>query len=482
MWMNHLLLVASLRFLIQPSSGNIVTPCLHHEFHCLCSAPGDVAEQSSFPYPAAACQEQNLSYVPQFLNPKLKSLRLTGNALLSFSLPPLIYLQLSVLDVSHNSISSLDFSQCPRLMRIDLSWNRLTALNESAFRGLNLLTHLNIAHNNIRQLLPAIFQPVSELTHLDLSENLLSGMNFFDGHSSDPNHQLFEKLEMLSLAGNKFASIEFCSLPQLPSLTVLDVTGSSHANLTCLLNPHRFPSLGVLNVSRCFLERLDLDALFDLSGNQTVAPAAIVLNLTGNQIRLLDYNPHNAERILQHRQNVSVELTGNPVLCDCSFYQVFLDLGSRFEQFFQGIHCLQTANRLEVLSSLQAQCLPTPSHLTPVVVALSLFLLLLGCIVVAVIFYRQRKAHTSSFVPLRWEASLKNTTIAADAESVSQHYYSESTSCTSPEMDIKMADGPPESDEDLENIYATIDEFYLNREHIYASEIDRPKAGPVTEL
>jgi Leucine-rich repeat (LRR) protein len=149
---------------------------------CLCStsssAPAAQAEEEmSNVYPSVSCQNGSFSSVPWFFDPQLKSLYLPFNALSSFSLSKGLYPSLSILDVSHNHITSLDFSYCPRLRSINLSWNDLEELTGPALLGLPLLTHLNLAHNALARVHLTAFIHVPRLISLDLSNNFLSGKN-----------------------------------------------------------------------------------------------------------------------------------------------------------------------------------------------------------------------------------------------------------------------------------------------------------------
>ena len=119
--------------------------------------------------------------------------------------------------------------------------------------------------------------------------------------------------------------------------------------------------------------------------------------------------------------------------------------------------------------------------------------------VILLIRCRRRKGsnkRSGVLLPLRWASDVRSDACTDEAQSIDQstRSQSESTRCTnsSPEMDLKMdelvvAPGPEEDDvenseNELENIYATIDEFYVNREFIYSAGSSEAKYMPVTEL
>ena len=119
--------------------------------------------------------------------------------------------------------------------------------------------------------------------------------------------------------------------------------------------------------------------------------------------------------------------------------------------------------------------------------------------VILLIRCRRRKGsnkRSGALLPLRWANDVRSDACTDEAQSIAQstRSQSESTRCTnsSPEMDLKMDElvvgpGPEEDDvenseNELENIYATIDEFYVNREFIYSAGSSEAKYMPVTEL
>ncbi|XP_019768661.1 insulin-like growth factor-binding protein complex acid labile subunit [Dendroctonus ponderosae] len=83
-------------------------------------------------------------------------------------------LSLKKLNLSMNSISSLDvdaFGAMKRLEVLSLAHNELSVLNVGVFRQLALMTHLYLNNNQLQQLPAGIFAALDSLILLDLSHN-----------------------------------------------------------------------------------------------------------------------------------------------------------------------------------------------------------------------------------------------------------------------------------------------------------------------
>ena len=91
-------------------------------------------------------------------------------SLLIISLPR----SLEVLDLSHNSLTSVDpaLTRLGGLTSLSLAHNKLTAISVS-FSPLSRLTHLDLSHNQLRLLPASVLPPASlpSLASLDLTSN-----------------------------------------------------------------------------------------------------------------------------------------------------------------------------------------------------------------------------------------------------------------------------------------------------------------------
>lgn len=93
--------------------------------------------------------------------------------------------QLISLDLSHNHLSdiwmnNITFSGLIRLVMFNLSYNRISKLDETLFQDMYTLQVLSLENNAIEVLLPNIFKPLSNLHTLHLSYNKIRRV---DAHS-----------------------------------------------------------------------------------------------------------------------------------------------------------------------------------------------------------------------------------------------------------------------------------------------------------
>lgn len=77
------------------------------------------------------------------------------------------------LNASHNDLTDVGakLAKCPRLETLNLSFNRLVSFPTSVTR-MKLLQHLDISFNDVEQL-PESFGEANKLTTLNVSNNLL---------------------------------------------------------------------------------------------------------------------------------------------------------------------------------------------------------------------------------------------------------------------------------------------------------------------
>lgn len=220
--------------------------------------------------------------------------------------------QLVSLDLSHNSIESLDrrcFSNLISLENLNLSNNRLKSLDESIFSHLKKLKKLNLSHNNLKTLdaksieglenlivlnlsyneIEKIdheaFSPFKQLVYLDLGDNFINSLDrrLFSGlinlESLSMNKNRLEQLEehifldlkslkILNLNGNKLETLNAKSFVGLENLNYLDLYNNeiSHFDVEILDN---LPLIKSIYLSHSKI--INKDAIVKLSRiNQTL--------------------------------------------------------------------------------------------------------------------------------------------------------------------------------------------------------------------
>ncbi|KAI4888964.1 hypothetical protein NFI96_007975 [Prochilodus magdalenae] len=92
------------------------------------------------------------------------------------NVPPDLPWNISSLDMSHNRLTALDpvaLGRYPGLEYLDASYNSLTVLGQGLCDSLPHLQRLSVQRNEVHQLSEGDLRNCSSLTHLDLSDNRL---------------------------------------------------------------------------------------------------------------------------------------------------------------------------------------------------------------------------------------------------------------------------------------------------------------------
>lgn len=290
----------------------------------------------------------SLTIIPKsvFDNMKfLKTLDISMNKIITIEQNALPLNSLQYLNIGGNSMAgtlqSNIFSPGKFLRYLDLSYFKLSKVDEMAFVDLPVLTRLNISHCTIRQFDSNNFKNMANMFSLDLSYNELSS---FDVNSSSlckcqslymNNNKLTDISKLLrnmtslfyaDLSNNEIQDLSTVSFSKLPNLKVLhlshnkiktfnnpeintlkiltDLTLSSNQITTINLSYFRDlvlvdlsnNSLSYINIT--FFENLDNLQALDLSNNDItdIAPGTFqnvrilkLLNLSNNKLSKIRY-------------------------------------------------------------------------------------------------------------------------------------------------------------------------------------------------
>ncbi|KAM7395078.1 hypothetical protein PAMA_006703 [Pampus argenteus] len=208
------------------------------------------------------------------------------------------------LDLSKNRIYALQqrvFSPLKDVAIIDISQNRVNQIHRNAFEGLQgHLKMLNLSHNLLGEIYSHTFASLTNLQVLDLSHNHI-GVLGYDSFSGLPN------LKALHLTGNSLREFGFpASLPRLDYLQLNDnrLTASSVSSITrsapniihLNIEDNRLTNLGDVYT---FLNQLKhLQQLF-YGGNpiKLCTPSRQVSEIGLNNLRALDLHGSNLQSI-----------------------------------------------------------------------------------------------------------------------------------------------------------------------------------------
>jgi Leucine-rich repeat (LRR) protein len=292
---------------------------------------------------------------------RLRDLRLNNNKI--SQLRPLTFSglrRLESLDLRHNLVEALPadaFADLVSLELLDLGKNQLTAVPEGAFRGLARLRVLRLDDNNLEAVpSAAALADLASLAELHLNRNRLAVVG------SAAFQPLGASLATLDLSANRLERLHPDSFRGLASLVSLRLQDNSLADLganaearqqllrplsnleSLLLGQNRFravpagwlaglPRLASLELNGCpELRRVDADAFAGNPSLEAVSLAAnrqlISLDAAAFRglinLRRVDLSNNGltglAASLLPWWQLASVQISGNPLQCDCASY------------------------------------------------------------------------------------------------------------------------------------------------------------------
>ncbi|XP_053676040.1 uncharacterized protein LOC128726268 [Anopheles nili] len=264
---------------------------------------------------------------------------------------------LQALGLPNNALESVPMQALGavgQLDRLDLSFNRIKALQNGDFLAVPRLSYLELSGNQISLIAPKSLVPLKNLLHLKLNGNRLGespeslqalaaclSLKELHLHSNGIRGPLrnttlprIRGLEILYLDKNSIASIHNGALEAYPYLQML----SLHSNQIDVLQDHAFSGLaslqmldlghnGIVTISDASLKHLPRLIILDLTHNFLRAltadvvsplPALKELRLDGNDISLIA-----EDALVNATQLHSLSLENNPLVCDCTM-QPFL--------------------------------------------------------------------------------------------------------------------------------------------------------------
>ena len=206
---------------------------------------------------------------------------------------------LKTLSLVENRITLFPSSICkdlPSLKTIILANNSIESLTSDSFTNCNKLKFINLSGNNIHLLGNTIFSSLGSLQKMDLSRN---GIHKLSGNSLDGLQSLTE----LDLSSNKIKEIPNQAFGGIHNVVTLDVS----SNEIIVLNKDIFQTLS-------HMEHLDLskNTLSNLEDSTFQKLNIDFLDLSFNKIKQIKKESFVDATIL------SLNLVGNPLLCDCS--------------------------------------------------------------------------------------------------------------------------------------------------------------------
>lgn len=216
--------------------------------------------------------------------------------------------QLNTLNLSNNPLKRFHLSVASELERLEMRSCKLTNIDDSFSKNLDLLVYLDVSDNGIKNVSPKTFSLLADLEHIDLSNNGLKTL--------DPNTFKFNtNLKKILLDNNNLQTLNpfICSASQfetyhfscnnchlktidedtfatMPAIVTLRLANNELENISPI---RRLQSLIHLDVSN--------NRISDLPSDTFTKNAALeVLQLSGNPLKSLDSNVFSNNNVLKH--------------------------------------------------------------------------------------------------------------------------------------------------------------------------------------
>lgn len=183
--------------------------------------------------------DNNIKSVDSFLFKGARFLKLVNfsrNNITTFDHRAFLPQSSLVIDLSRNFLKELYFFHWVATQKLYLSHNELTKIDDQAFHGMTGLEELDLSHNKLTTLHEDLLQYLTGLKHLNISHNLLG---------TNPWFELFRGLELLTTLDLGYNDIPRLNVSMfLPLLKIQSLT-LSHNRLQNI-NPNVFKDLNDL--------------------------------------------------------------------------------------------------------------------------------------------------------------------------------------------------------------------------------------------
>eukprot|EP00092_Neocalanus_flemingeri_P010223 GFUD01011014.1.p1 GENE.GFUD01011014.1~~GFUD01011014.1.p1 ORF type:complete len:847 (+),score=141.65 GFUD01011014.1:252-2792(+) len=214
--------------------------------------------------------------------------------------------KIKLIDFSGNSIETLPtgiFDKLDEVESLRFIKNKLSHLDRNQFFDLRNLKTVHFQENLLEDLPYQLFSPTKKLEELDLSNNRIE----IKDRKSFTTGSTFDKLKIFNIANNKWSFIPDNFGFNMLNAKVINMSYNNIGEENGVLEPNDIN----------FLQRSD-EFMLDLSFNS-------IERVTLHEDRLFKYNNKTYT-------NFKLDLTGNPLICDC----IATELKQKLEGTYEG--------------------------------------------------------------------------------------------------------------------------------------------------
>ena len=260
--------------------------------------------------------------------------------------------ELYLYDLGLKTLTADCFSRMINLETLVVKKNNIALLPNDLFKGLENLVTIDFQHNLITDLQPELFQPIANATRLNtisFAHNSLHSVDIWPLYFLDfPNLEIILENNNISTFTNRLNSNISCSLIYDVE-KVFNYVNSAETNITKILTSSSVPELelsydfGFDNVTEDEIhdgigKRRNIQNINASSNSERV----MTLSLKGNkitQISSLIKGWGFSSIKYMHCLKIRVHLLFNPLQCDCSDYDIYMQLKIK-EVFFHQVNLL----------------------------------------------------------------------------------------------------------------------------------------------
>lgn len=216
--------------------------------------------------------------------------------------------QLNTLNLNNNPLKHFHLSAVSEIERLEINSCKLTNIDDSFSKNLDMLVYLDVSGNSITDISPKTFSLLADLEHIDLSNN---GLNTLDANIFKYNTKLkkvmldnnnLKILKPFACSASQFETYHFscnnCHLKTInedtfatmPAIVTLRLANNELDNVSAI---KRLRSLIHLDLSNNRISNLPIDTF-------TKNTALEVLNLSGNLLTAMDSTIFRSNSVLKN--------------------------------------------------------------------------------------------------------------------------------------------------------------------------------------